>query len=77
MTGRLHSTPQNVMLVDAVALSVAMLLGYSAAANSGGHSLLDFGGFPVASGMKLLFAFVICLAAGMYTLVSLSRRLRI
>lgn len=77
MTGRLRLTPQNVILVDAVAVSAAMLLGYNAAVNSGGHSLLDIGGLPAASGIKLLFAFVMCLAAGMYTFVGVSRRLRI
>ena len=77
MIGRVHSSPRKVILVDVVSLSVALLLTYNAAANSGGYSLASLADLPGASGMKLLFALLICLAAGMYTLLSMSRRVRI
>jgi hypothetical protein len=66
-----------VILVDVVACSAALLLAYNGAAGSGGHSLADLAGLRAASGLELLFALVICLAAGAYTLLSFSRRVRI
>ena len=76
MTGRMRSTPLQVIWVDVVALSVALWLGFTAAANLGGHSLLDLSGWPGRSGMELLFAVLLCMAAATYTVLSFSRRLR-
>ena len=74
MKGRLNSTLWKVIVVDVVSLFAVLLLAYSAGAHSGGLSITDFGGLPQGSGFKLLFAFVLCLAAGTYTLFTLDNR---
>lgn len=71
MKGRLNSTLWRVIVVDVISLFAVLLLAYSAGAHSGGLSITDLGGLPQGSGFKLLFAFVLCLGAGTYTLFTL------
>jgi twitching motility protein PilJ len=73
MKGRLNSTLWRLVVVDVVALFTVLLLAYDAGQIA--HvSITNLGSLPGAAGYRLLFAFVICLGAGTYTLFTLDNR---
>jgi twitching motility protein PilJ len=74
MKGRLNSTLWAVILADVVALFTVLFLAYSAGANSGGLSIADFASLPQGSGLKLLFAFVVCAGAASFTWIQITNK---
>jgi twitching motility protein PilJ len=68
MKGRISSTIWMVTIVNLLALSAMLGLAYAAGAKSGGLSLLDFGNLPSATGMRLIGAAVVLIAATLTTL---------
>jgi methyl-accepting chemotaxis protein len=77
MKGRLNSTLWTMVIVDVVALLVVLLLAYGAGAHSGGLSITDLGALPGGAGMKLVGAFVIVAAIGLYNFVTINNRVLI
>ena len=74
MKGRLNKALLWVVALLFAALFAVLYFAYNAGVSSQGHPLSDFGGLPGRSGMSLLFAFVICLAAGVVLWFVLSNR---
>ncbi len=73
MKGRLNSTQWKVVAADIVALFAVLFLAYSAGQNA--HvPITNFGSLPGSEGLKLVLAFVLCLAAATYTLFTIDNR---
>ena len=74
MKGRLNKALLTLVTVQFIALFVVLFLAYYAGAGSNGQSLGNFGSLPGPAGIKLLFAVVLCLGAGLVTWFMLSNR---
>jgi len=77
MKGRLNSTIAVLVVVNFVALFVALVLGYMAGQKSGGLSLVDLGALPYPAGVRLLGGAAVVLVAGLFVWFRLNNKVAV
>ncbi|MGA2988890.1 MAG: methyl-accepting chemotaxis protein [Candidatus Korobacteraceae bacterium] len=75
MKGRLNTTILALVFLMLAGMAGALLLGYSAGANSGGLSLLEISALPATAGMRLLIGAAVALLVVMAVWFTLSNKI--